>query len=149
MKSLATRRRPVWVAKPNLFHDFGLTGPSRTSTTASRPPGTHDHRARRTRWPPAQRHRRVPERQSLSWGKPTASATTIARAGTDAAIFDVESGVTLSTGNAAPACRLTFPLYTNGPTALTAIGLAMFEAAANWAAAGCTDASRSTRRRSP
>ena len=50
----------------------------------------------------------------------------------------VEPGDPLSTGAAAPACRLTFPLYTTGPTALTANGLAMFDAAADWAAANCT-----------
>jgi Big-like domain-containing protein/type I phosphodiesterase/nucleotide pyrophosphatase len=132
---------PIWVAKPYLFDDFGLTGSvenvdfgfkNSPATISIASPG-HPMAAGRTGSVPFQNGK------SLSWGKPTASATTIARAGTDATIFLVEAGDTLSTGQAAPACRLTFPLYTNGPTALTADGLAMFDAAANWAAANCTD----------
>jgi hypothetical protein len=133
---------PVWVAKPYLFDDFGLTGPvenvdygfkASPATVAIAAPG-HPMAAGRTGNVAFQNGK------SLSWGKPTASATTIARAGTDPIIFFVEPGDTLSTGQPAPACRLTFPLYTNGPTALTNDGLAMFDAAANWAAANCSDA---------
>ena len=61
----------------------------------------------------------------------------VARAGTDATIFTVEPGAVLADGRTAPGCRLTFPLYTNGPTALTADGLALFDAAAAWAERNC------------
>jgi len=131
---------PVWVAKPYLFPDFGLTGPTEnvdfgfkaaTPLTITAP--GHPMAAGRTGTVAFQNGK------SISWGKPTASATTIATSGTDAAIFLVNAGDQLSTGKAAPACRLTFPLYTTGPTALTNDGWAMFDAAANWAAANCSD----------
>ena len=129
---------PIWVAKPYLFDDFGLTGTvegvdygfkAATQLTIAAP--GHPMAAGRTGTIAFQTG------HSVSWGKPTASATTIARAGTDASIFVVEPGDRLSTGATAPACRLTFPLYTNGPTALTANGVAMLEAAADWAAGNC------------
>ena len=49
----------------------------------------------------------------------------------------IPAGATLSTGQAAPACRLSFPLYGNAPTAFTAEGCRMFDAAARWAAGDC------------
>ena len=115
---LRNRAVPVWVAKPYLFDDFGLTGTvegvdygfkAATQLTIAAP--GHPMAAGRSGTIAFQTG------HSVSWGKPTASATTIARAGTDAAIFVVEPGDPLSTGAAAPACRLTFPLYTAGPTA--------------------------------
>jgi hypothetical protein len=130
---------PVWVTKPYLFPAFGLTGPvenvdfgfksSPTNLTITGP--GHPMAAGRTGSVPFQNGK------SVSWGKPTASATTIATAGTDAVIFVVEPGGTLASGTAAPACRLTFSLYTNGPTALTTDGWAMFDATARFATSNC------------
>jgi hypothetical protein len=127
----------VWVAKPTLFDDFGLTGSavseygSKAASTVSVTSPGHPMAAGRTGTVPFQNGR------SVSWGRPPASATVVARAGTDATIFAVEPGAVLADGRTAPGCRLTFPLYTNGPTVLTADGLALFDAAAAWAERNC------------
>ena len=132
---------PVWVAKPYLFDDFGLTGtvegvdygfkPATQLTIAA--PG-HPMAAGRTGTIAFQTG------HSVSWGKPTAAATIIARpANRRSQIFAVEPGDLSSAGAAAPACRLTFPLYTTGPPPSPPTALAMFDAAADWAAGNCTD----------
>ena len=75
----------------------------------------------------------------VSWGRPAASATVVAQAGADATIFTIAAGATLANGQPAAGCRLTFPLFNNAPTAFTANGWALFDAAAAWAADGCAD----------
>jgi len=138
VKSLAAVAVPVWVAKPYLFDDFGLTGPtpgadyfdqpgSQLSITA---PG-HPMAAGRTGTVTLQSGGR------LSVGRPAAAATVVARAGTDASVFTLSPGQPLAGGSPAPACRLTFPIYGNGPATFTADGWAMFDAAAVWAAGNC------------
>lgn len=139
VKALAAVAVPVWVAKPYLFDDFGLTG-TLAGTDYGDKPGlaltisdpTHPMAAGRTGTVTVQSGGR------LSWGRPPASATVIARAGTDAAVFTVEAGDTLANGGPAPACRVTFPVYGAGPTTFTVDGWALFDATVAWTAAGCT-----------
>jgi hypothetical protein len=73
----------------------------------------------------------------ISYGLPTAAATVLARSGTDATIFTLSPGQTQANGQAAPACRVTFPLWANGPTMFSTDGWALFDAAARWTATNC------------
>ncbi|MDQ3464540.1 MAG: alkaline phosphatase family protein [Actinomycetota bacterium] len=139
VKSLATVEVPIWVAKPYLFDDFGLTGTAAGTDYADKPGSaltiadtSHPIAAGRSGTVTIQSGGR------LSYGRPAASATVVARAGTDASVFTVEPGDTLANGSPAPACRVTFPVYGNAPAAFTADGWAMFEATAAWTAANCT-----------
>lgn len=132
---------PIWVAKPTLFDDFGLagsvwdtdvgviSGASATIVASGHPMagGAAGTIAFQTA-------------SSVSWGRPPASAAVVATAGTPAraTTYAIAAGAALAGGGAAPGCRLTFPLYTNGPTKLTSTGSAMFAATAGWAAEGCT-----------
>ena len=83
----------------------------------------------------------------ISYGRPTAAATVVARSGTDATIFTLSPGQTQSNGQAAPACRVTFPLWANGPTMFTTDGWALFDAAARLG--GVRTAGRALPRRIP
>jgi len=139
VKSLATVEVPIWVAKPYLFDDFGLTGTvagtdyadkAGSALTIADP--THPMAAGRSGTVSIQSGGR------LSYGRPAAAATIIARAGTDPSVFTVEAGDTLANGGPAPACRVTFPVFGNAPASFTADGWAMFDATAAWAAADCT-----------
>jgi hypothetical protein len=139
VKSLAPVAVPVWVAKPFLFDDFGLTG--RTSGTdygdtsgsaLTIADATHPMAAGRTGTVTIQSGGR------LSWGRPAPSADVVARAGTDPSVFAIRPGAALFSGAAAPACRLTFPLYANAPATFTSTGWALFDAAVSYSTANCT-----------
>jgi hypothetical protein len=139
VKSLAPVGVPVWVAKPYLFDDFGLTGRTAGTDYGDRSGGSltiadpaHPMAAGRTGTVSVQ-----PATGRLSWGRPAAAATVVARAGTDASVFTVAPGAQLATGAAAPACRLTFPLYGNAPASFTADGWALFDAAVAHSTANC------------
>lgn len=137
--SLAGVSVPVWVAKPFLFDDFGLTGRVAGTDYADKPgstvtvvDSTHPMAAGRSGTLSIQSGGR------MSVGRPTAAATVVALAGTDASVFTLSAGRPTATGTPAPGCRLSFPVYGNAPTTFTADGWAMFDAAAQWAAADCT-----------
>jgi hypothetical protein len=138
---LLTTPRPVWLAKPYLFDDYKLTGTqaevdygSKVATSLTIAAAGHPLAAGRTGTVSFQSgHNRV------SWGRPAAAATVVATAGTDAAIFTIPNGAPLVGGQAAAGCRMSFPLYTNAPTAFTSTAWMLFDAAASWAAAGCDD----------
>jgi hypothetical protein len=135
---LARLAVPVWVAKPAWFDDFGLTGRVAGSDFADKPvtPLTisasgHPVAAGRSGTVTLQTTGRI------SYGRPAAAATVVARSGSDATIFTLSPGQLQANGSAAPACRLTFPLWSTGPTKFTADGWAMFDAAARWTASNC------------
>jgi hypothetical protein len=73
----------------------------------------------------------------LSWGKAPASAKVAATVGGNPTMYSIAKGAALANGAAAPACRLTFPLFATGPTMFTADAWAMVDATAAWAVAGC------------
>lgn len=132
---------PVWIAKPYLFDDYGLTGTragidyeSKVATSVTITAAGHRMAAGRTGTVQIQTGN-----NRVSWGRPAASATVVAQAGSDATIFTIPAGAPLANGQSAAGCRLTFPLFNNAPTTFTADGWAMFEATAGWAADGCAD----------
>ncbi|GAA3181375.1 hypothetical protein GCM10010531_39460 [Blastococcus jejuensis] len=138
VRALAELSVPAWVAKPWLFDDFGLTGPVAGTDYADKPvtPLTiaapdHAMAAGRTGTVTFQSGGR------LTYGRPTAAATVVARSGTDATIFTLSPGQPQADGRAAPACRVTFPLWATGPTTFTADAWALFDAAARWTAGDC------------
>lgn len=132
---------PVWVAKPYLFDDYGLTGPvagvdydSKRASQLDIDAPAHHLAAGRTGAVTVQaaRHR-------MSWGLPAAAATVVATAAGDPAVFTIPAGAALADGAAAAGCRLTFPLFGNAPTTFTVDGWALFDAATTWAAGGCAE----------
>ena len=132
---------PVWIAKPYLFDDYGLTGnragvdyDSKVATSVTITAPGHRMAAGRTGTVQIQTGN-----NRVSWGRPAASATVVAQAGADPTIFTIPANALLANGQPAAGCRLTFPLFNNAPTAFTAHGWAMFDAAAAWAADGCAD----------
>ncbi len=138
-RRLETIAVPLWLAKPYLFDDYRLTGPqagvdyeskSATSVTITTP--GHALAAGRTGTVAFQTGS-----SRVSWGRPPASATVVATAGADPTIFTIPQGAALVGGQAAPGCRMTFPLFNAAPTTFTVNGWALFDAAAAWAAAGC------------
>lgn len=138
IRALAGLPVPAWVAKPAYFDDFGLTGPvagtdfaDKAVTPLTIAAAGHPMAAGRTGTVTFQSGGR------LSYGRPTAAATVVARSGTDATIVTLSPGQTQADGRTAPACRVTFPLWANGPTMLTADGWALFDAAARWTATDC------------
>ena len=138
---LRTVSIPVWIAKPYLFDDYGLTGTratidydSKVATSVTVTAAGHRMAAGRTGTVQIQTGN-----NRVSWGRPAASATVVAQAGADPTIFTIPAGGLLANGQPAAGCRLTFPLFNNAPTAFTADGWALFDAAAGWAADGCAD----------
>ncbi len=138
--ALSSLAAPIWVAKPSLFDDFGLAGPvwntdvglvSGASVTITAP--GHPMAGGATGTVAFQ------TASSVSWGAPPASATVVATAASPAraTAYTIAAGATLADGSRAPGCRLTFPLYSNGPTKLTATGAAMLAGTADWAAREC------------
>lgn len=138
---LRTATIPIWIAKPYLFDDYGLTGTRagldyESKVAQSVMIAAVGHRMAAGRTGTVQIHT---GNNRVSWGRPAASATVVALAGADATIFTIPAGAVLANGQPAAGCRLTFPLFNNAPTAFTANGWALFEAAAAWAADGCAD----------
>ena len=138
IRALASLAVPAWLAKPAYFDDFGLTGGVTGTDFADKPvtPLTiaaagHPMAAGRTGTVTLQTSGRI------SYGRPAAAATVVARSGTDATVFTLAPGQTQANGSAAPACRVTFPLWANGPTLFTTDGWALFDAAARWTATNC------------
>ena len=138
LRAVAT---PVWIAKPYLFDDYGLTGPragvdyeSKVGTSVTITATGHAMTAGLSGTVQVQTGS-----NRLSWGRPPTSATVVAHAGADPTIFTIPSGAPLADGQSAAGCRLTFPLFNNAPTAFTSSGWQLFDAAASWAAHGCAD----------
>ncbi|QZY28715.1 alkaline phosphatase family protein [Nocardioides coralli] len=139
--SLSAATAPLVVAQPQLFDDYGLTGPTL---------GTHYGNRRATdvvitdpAHPLAAGYSGTVTIQTgsttrMSWGVPTASGHTVATSGPRSTIFAVAAGDPLFSGQPAPACRLSFPAGDIGVRRFTAAGWAMFDAAATWLAAGCS-----------
>jgi hypothetical protein len=138
---LRTATVPIWIAKPFLFDDYGLTGSragvdydSKVATSVTITAVGHPMAAGRTGTVQIQTGN-----NRVSWGHPPASATVVALAGADATIFTIAAGALLANGQPAAGCRLTFPLFNNAPTTFTAHGWALFDAAAEWAVDGCVE----------
>jgi hypothetical protein len=74
--------------------------------------------------------------QKMSWGKPNANAETIAVLTGDATrvvIYGYDTGASMYSGLTAPAPRVHLFLENSGAAYLTADGVALFEAAVDWA----------------
>jgi hypothetical protein len=73
--------------------------------------------------------------QVIKWGRPAPAAARVATVAGDATrptVFGYEAGAAMTSGTAA-ARRVGFFLHDNSPTALTADGWKLFDAAALWA----------------
>ncbi len=130
---------PVWVAKPLSFPKFQMTGPTAGSDFGDKAgrvwaiaaPG-HPLAAGR-----AGSFAAYTGSYRVSWGAPVPAATVVATATGSGTVFTVPAGAVLANGSTSPGCRFTFPLFGLAPLAMSADGLAMFDAAAAWGANGC------------
>jgi len=136
---LAAVAAPLWLGKPYLFDDYGLT-----DSVAEVDYGTK--RATKVKISEAShplaagyqgKVKIYAAEKNVSWGKPVTAATVVAKVKSDPAIFSIAQGATLADGSVAAGCRLTFPIYETAPLGFTKKGWRMFDAAAAWAAAGC------------
>jgi hypothetical protein len=138
---LSGSAKPVWVAKPYLLDNFGLTGPAaesdygnvstRTAVIAAGHPMAAGRSGTVTLFS---------ANQTIGWGRMAPAATAVATvtvAGAQRqAAFVVPKGGALTTQPAAPGCRLTFPLP-GSPTAATADYWSLFDATTQYAVDGC------------
>ncbi|WP_237728359.1 glycosyl hydrolase [Cellulomonas sp. APG4] len=129
----------VWMAKPYLFDEMAMTGPTPTTDYGSLATQTvtvstagHPMLAGRTGTVPF-----LAPRDAVAYGVPGPAATRAAVVGTRPVLFAYRPGEARVDGTPAPGCRVAFPLFGTAPTRLTSDGWAMFDATATWAAAGC------------
>ncbi len=133
---------PVWMAKPFLLDDMGMTGPTATTDYGNAPATdivitnpTHPLAAGLSGTVTT-----TTSAQETSYGTPGPNAITIATANTRPTTFLYPPGTTLANGNPAPACRITHSIFQNAPTTHTAQGWALFDATANHATTNCPGA---------
>jgi hypothetical protein len=141
LTQLSGSGQPVWVAKPYLLDNFGLTGPAaesdygnvstRTVVVAAGHPMAAGRSGTVTLFS---------ANQTIGWGKmvPAAAAVatvTVAGAQRQTA-FVVPKGGALATQAPAAGCRLTFPLP-GSPATATADYWALFDATTQYAVDGC------------
>ena len=130
---------PVWMAKPYLLDDMGMTGTAAGADYGNAPAATvtiatpaHPMAAGLTGEVAV-----TTSVLEMSFGVPGAAATIVATAATRPASFVYRAGDVLANGSPAAACRLTSSIFQNAPTAHTAAGWALFDAAAQYALLGC------------
>jgi hypothetical protein len=132
---------PLWIAKPYLFDEYGMTGPDAEADYGTKEKATvkitrpahalaagHDGKVTF-----------LAKAKNISWGDPPKAATVVAKVAKKPTIFTIPAGGKLVGGDLAAGCRMTFPLYETAPLSLTETGWEMFDAAAAWAAAGCSE----------
>ncbi len=129
----------VWDAKTWHFDDLGLTGTGANSDygntatetiTITNP--THPLAAGLTGTIGFTTIRRT-----VSWGQPGPDADIIATANTNPTIFIYQTGDTLANGTTTPGCRITFPIFGDGPTYYTTQAWTLFDATTTHATNGC------------
>ena len=129
---------PVLVAKPFVLDDFGLTAAptsnygTRTVSTISIVNPGHPTAAGLN----GNIILRNPS-TTVSWGIAPPDATVVATAGGDATIWNIAPGDPLADNTPAPACRLSFPIFGNMPTAYTTNAWALFDATITHATTNC------------
>lgn len=131
---------PLWIAKPWLFDDVGLTGPTANvdygttkATDVTIVDGSHPMAAGLSGSVTM-----VSSARSITWGLPGSAADLIGSVGNNATAFVYPEGSTLVTGVAAPGCRIAFPLFQTAVLAYTAEAWSMVDATVDYAANGCT-----------
>ncbi len=129
----------VWDAKTWHFDDLGLTGTGANSDygntatetiTITNP--THPLAAGLTGTIGFTTIRRT-----VSWGQPGPDADIIATANTNPTIFIYQTGDTLANGTTTPGCRITFPIFGDGPTYYTTDAWTLFDTTTTHATNGC------------
>ncbi len=130
---------PVWMAKPFLLDDMGMTGTAAnvdygtvSSATVSIATPTHPMAAGLAGTVVI-----TTPTFDQSFGVPGPTARVITTAAGKPTTFVYRAGVTLASGLPAAGCRLTTPLFGNGPGSFTAEGWSLFEAAVDYVGAGC------------
>jgi hypothetical protein len=127
--------RPVLIWKPSLYNDMAMSPTEASSTSqtsiAITLPG-HPLAAGRSGTVTI-----LTSSTQLPVSDTAATATVVATVAGRASLFVYPAGTAMS-GLTAPACRLAFPMQSGGIPRLTADGLALFDEAVDYAAAGCT-----------
>ncbi len=129
----------VWDAKTWHFDDLGLTGTGANSDygntateTITITDPTHPLAAGLTGTIGFTTIRRT-----VSWGQPGPDADIIATANTNPTIFIYQTGDTLANGTTTPGCRITFPIFGDGPTYYTTDAWTLFDTTTTHATNGC------------
>lgn len=130
---------PVWVAKPWVLDDMAMTGPQgnvdyglvASSSVTILDPGhplaggfSGDVAVTATS-------------STLSFGQPGSSGTVVSSAAGQPSAFVYEAGSTLADGSVSAGCRVHVSIYKSFPESFTADGWSLFDAAAQYATAGC------------
>ena len=136
LKNLA---QAVWLAKPYLLDDMGVTGPVAltdygfvSTATVDIVDSSHPLAGGLTGSVTV-----TSAAREASYGVPGAAAQIVARIGTRPTTFVYRPGATLADGTPAAGCRLTSSVFQDGPTQFTAAGWTLFDAAVTYALAGC------------
>ena len=129
----------VWDAKTWHFDDLGLTGTGANSDygntateTITITDPTHPLAAGLTGT-----INFTTIRRTVSWGQPGPDADIIATANTNPTIFIYQTGDTLANGTTTPGCRITFPIFGDGPTYYTNDAWTLFDTTTTHATNGC------------
>ena len=130
---------PVWVAKPWLLDDMGLTGTSNNTDfgTVKASTLTIVDAASPMAGGYSGDVAVASSNKSISFGVPGAAADVVATVAGTPAIFAYQSGDVLADGSTAAACRLHFPMFQTAVLSYTTVGWNLFDAAAAYAAGGC------------
>jgi len=130
---------PVWVAKPFLFDEMGLTGGANNAdygtvkaTTITIVDAAHPLAGGYSGTVTV-----ATSNKSISFGVPGVAADVVATVTGLPTIFVYEAGDTLFDGTTAAGCRLHFPIYQTSVDSYTTDAWALFAAAAGYAANGC------------
>jgi hypothetical protein len=130
---------PVWVAKPFLFDDMGMTGTSNNTDYGTTKASTI------TIVDPAHPLAAglsgdvtvTSGNRSISFGIPGADADVVATVAGAPAIFAYQAGAQLVDGTSAAGCRLHFPIFQTAVLVYTTDAWNLFDGAAAYAANGC------------
>jgi hypothetical protein len=132
---------PVWVAKPWLLNNMSMTGPVArddngvvSATSVAVLAADHPFAAGMT-----DSVRVTSARSSMSYGRPAPTATVVTGAAGEPSAFVYHPEARLVHGEEAAGCRLHVSIYRSAPTSFTASGWDLFDAATDYAAAGCTE----------
>ncbi len=131
--------QPIWVAKPWSLDDMGLTG-----TVAGTDYGSFSRSAVNVVDPAHPMSGGysgsvtvTPTNQAMSFGTPGPGADLVSTADGRGSSFVYAQGATLADGSTAAGCRIHASLFKLGVLQFTADGWALFDAVANYGAAGC------------
>lgn len=142
---------PVWNAKPYLFDDFDMAGP-----TAGVDYGSVSGSTVTIEDPSSPLAAGLSgdvvvtaANNPMSWSVPGGTGEVVATVAGKPTIVLYQPGATLADGSTAAGCRLSVSIFQQAPQYFTADGWALFDAAALYAGGGCGDVAPTVQLTSP